>query len=258
MRDSPRATGGVAQAIRLKELLGKNVAITVSSEARESQRTTLTPHSSRFMSARRNREESGGIPSGRAQVSISPSCSTSSTRSSTPTGRPSLLRKMRYSRVSIPSSPLMDSTNVRSRRTDWNGIIDKHDLRSSFVFSVEFVASSWSTRTQSHTLTFTRDSLPNLVVEADVLISAAGALNTPIIPDLPGRASFEGTQFHSSRWNDVDLRSKKVAIIGNGSSGIQVVPYIVEREGIQVTQFIRSPGYFTPKVSPMATLPRLS
>lgn len=46
-----------------------------------------------------------------------------------------------------------------------------------------------------------------------------------------------------------DLRGKKVAVVGNGSSGIQVVPNIVGVEGISIHQFIRSPGYFTPKVS---------
>lgn len=82
-----------------------------------------------------------------------------------------------------------------------------------------------------------------------MIISAAGALNTPIFPKLEGMDTFLGEQFHSSRWqDDVDLRGKRVAIVGNGSSGIQVVPNIVGLEGIRVTQFFRSPGYFTPKV----------
>lgn len=87
-------------------------------------------------------------------------------------------------------------------------------------------------------------------MEADVIVSAAGALNTPIIPKLPGIETFKGDQWHSSRWNsEIDLKGKRVAVIGNGSSGIQVVPNIVGIEGISITQFIRSPGYFTPKVS---------
>lgn len=133
--------------------------------------------------------------------------------------------------------------------SDWNSLIKKHSLGPSFRFSHSFTSSTWDAATQSHTCVFSRPGLPDLVAPADVIISAAGALNTPIFPKLDGMDSFLGKQFHSSRWEeDVDLRGKRVAIVGNGSSGIQVVPNVVGLEGIQITQFFRSPGYFTPKV----------
>lgn len=132
----------------------------------------------------------------------------------------------------------------------WNSIVDQHSLRPCFVFSSEFVSSTWSSETHTHSIQFAgRAPGESSSYEAEVLISAAGALNTPIIPTLPGMDTFKGEQFHSSRWNnDLDLKGKAVAIVGNGSSGIQVVPNIAGIEGIKITQFIRSPGYFTPKV----------
>lgn len=64
-------------------------------------------------------------------------------------------------------------------------------------------------------------------VEARVLIVAMGPLTEPHIPELPGLDSFEGTVFHSARWNhDYDLAGKQVASIGTGASAIQYVPAI--------------------------------
>ncbi|KAM0751702.1 FAD/NAD(P)-binding domain-containing protein [Meredithblackwellia eburnea MCA 4105] len=132
----------------------------------------------------------------------------------------------------------------------WIGIIEKYKLWERFVFGANFTGSHWDTVSQSHDLTFKLKSGEELKVNADVIISAAGALNTPIIPELPGRDTFKGEQWHSSRWNNqYSLEGKKVAVVGNGSSGIQVVPNIANVPGIQITQFFRSAGYFTPKVN---------
>lgn len=152
---------------------------------------------------------------------------------------------------------------------DWKRIVAKHRLGDRFIFKVEFVGSRWNSLSQTHTITFRRvESGETFEVEADVLISATGALNRPITPNVPGRDDFRGLQWHSSRWNtDVDLKGKKIAIVGNGSSGIQVIPNIADLEGIEIVQLcvggvpaifglkkltvytdsVRSPGYFRPK-----------
>jgi cation diffusion facilitator CzcD-associated flavoprotein CzcO len=62
---------------------------------------------------------------------------------------------------------------------------------------------------------------------ADIVIAATGPLSEPKIPDLPGLDSFQGTAFHSARWDhDRDLRGRQVAVIGTGASAIQFVPEI--------------------------------
>lgn len=62
---------------------------------------------------------------------------------------------------------------------------------------------------------------------ADFLVAANGALSEPSIPEVPGLASFQGEAFHSANWrHDVELRGKRVAVIGTGASAIQFVPAI--------------------------------
>lgn len=83
--------------------------------------------------------------------------------------------------------------------------------------------------------------------EADVLIAATGQLSRPGLPDLPGLERFEGTVFHSARWDhDHDLTGERVAVVGTGASAIQFVPAIAPRTAhLAVHQ--RSAPYVLPK-----------
>ena len=63
--------------------------------------------------------------------------------------------------------------------------------------------------------------------KAHVLINAAGFLNKWRWPDIAGLETFRGHLAHSARWDDsYDYTDKKVAIIGSGSSAIQIVPQL--------------------------------
>ncbi|MDG2060821.1 MAG: NAD(P)/FAD-dependent oxidoreductase [SAR86 cluster bacterium] len=60
--------------------------------------------------------------------------------------------------------------------------------------------------------------------EADILIAATGVLHHPKYPKIDGIDSFEGDIFHSSNWNhSIDLENSRVGIIGNGSTGVQIL-----------------------------------
>lgn len=129
-------------------------------------------------------------------------------------------------------------------------IAAQHRLHDKFVFRSEFVSSHWDNTTQQHTVDFRNtESKETFTVVADVLISATGALNLPKIPNVPGRETFKGLQWHSSQWrDDVDLRGRKVAVVGNGSSGIQIIPNIVEIEGLELINLLVFLNLFSPPV----------
>tara|TARA_R110000823_G_scaffold210224_1_gene340390 strand:- start:1862 stop:3358 length:1497 start_codon:yes stop_codon:yes gene_type:complete len=60
--------------------------------------------------------------------------------------------------------------------------------------------------------------------EADVVIAATGVLHHPNTPTIQGAESFEGAMFHSSRWDhSVTLDNKRIGVIGNGSTGVQII-----------------------------------
>lgn len=82
---------------------------------------------------------------------------------------------------------------------------------------------------------------------AGVVVSGAGALSNPFTPKTPGLDTFQGETFHSANWrHDIDLRGKRVGVIGSGASAIQFVPQIAPKVG-QLTYFQRTPPWVMPK-----------
>ncbi|OBK44700.1 flavin-containing monooxygenase [Mycobacterium kubicae] len=98
------------------------------------------------------------------------------------------------------------------------GVLDRH------VFNCEVTNARWQRDHLRWELTTSRGA-----VTADVLVAAFGALAEPKLPPIPGIEDFTGELFHSARWNhDADLSGKRVAVIGTGASGIQIIPAIVD------------------------------
>lgn len=80
----------------------------------------------------------------------------------------------------------------------------------------------------------------------DILINAGGILNNWRWPAIPGLDKYKGTLLHTAAWDEsVNLEGKTVGLIGNGSSGIQVLPAIRDKCKKVVT-FIREPTWVSP------------
>lgn len=83
----------------------------------------------------------------------------------------------------------------------------------------------------------------------DALVLACGQLSRPAFPRLEG--SFGGTAFHSAEWDhSVDLRGKRVAVVGTGASAVQFVPHVVEAAA-HVDVYQRTPAYMMPRRNPL-------
>ena len=81
---------------------------------------------------------------------------------------------------------------------------------------------------------------------AQVLVAGMGGLSEPKIPSIPGLESFEGAAFHTAQWDhDVDLKGRRVAVIGTGASSIQVVPQI-QPQAEKLHLFQRTPAWIMP------------
>ena len=81
---------------------------------------------------------------------------------------------------------------------------------------------------------------------ADFVIAATGVLHHPALPDIEGRDDFAGSAFHSARWDaSVATAGKRVGVIGNGSSSIQIVAALID-EVSELTLFQRTAQWITP------------
>ncbi|HEV7419222.1 MAG TPA: NAD(P)/FAD-dependent oxidoreductase [Mycobacterium sp.] len=123
------------------------------------------------------------------------------------------------------------------------GVTDKYGLRRYVRFNSRVDRAHWDDDDQTwHVFTDTGQEYV-----AQFLVSGAGGLHIPLIPDIEGIDEFRGDTFHSAQWDhDVDLTGKRVAVIGTGASAIQIVPAIVE-DVAELHLYQRTPAWVMPR-----------
>ena len=124
-----------------------------------------------------------------------------------------------------------------------NHVVDRFDLRRHMRFDARVTSATFDEPTATWTVV-TDDGTKS---RSRYLIAATGVLSVPFYPDVPGRADFRGQSMHTGRWPaaPVDLTAKRVAVIGTGSSGVQIAPVIVD-EVASLTVYQRSANWCTP------------
>ncbi|KAG6850658.1 hypothetical protein H0H93_010386 [Arthromyces matolae] len=129
----------------------------------------------------------------------------------------------------------------------------KYKLHKYVKLSHRVDSATWNDTTDSWDVQITDlarsesgDIGRNVIDRADILVNASGVLNAWQWPNIPGLHDFKGVLMHTADWNrGVDLTGLRVGLIGNGSSGIQVLPAIQPKVA-QLKTFIRHPTWVSP------------
>jgi len=80
----------------------------------------------------------------------------------------------------------------------------------------------------------------------NMLVSAVGQLNRPMMPNIPGQDAFAGTSFHSACWDHTaDYKDKRVGVIGTGATALQIIPKLA-KEAKEVKVFARTTPWLLP------------
>ena len=164
--------------------------------------------------------------------------------------------------VDIPSFSYQFSYR---QRTDWSRVyapgselkayaeqcVDDFGLRSRIRLNTKVGGATWDDDAHAWRL----DVEAGEPVVARHVVVATGVFNQPAPPAIPGVESFDGPTLHTARWDDaVDLRGKRVAVIGTGASAVQLVPSIAPLTS-ELTVFQRTPIWCLPKLD--GPLPRV-
>jgi 4-hydroxyacetophenone monooxygenase len=108
-------------------------------------------------------------------------------------------------------------------------VMNRYEVDRHVRWETEVTEAVWDEDTATWTV-YARDRNGAMTtLTARAVISAVGQLNRPHLPDIDGQRDFAGPAFHSSEWDhSVDLRGKRVAMIGAGASGFQIAPAIAD------------------------------
>jgi 4-hydroxyacetophenone monooxygenase len=106
-------------------------------------------------------------------------------------------------------------------------VTDTHGLRPHIRFGAEATSAVFDETTAKWRVTWRDREGRTESAGGNALISAVGQLNRPSVPKIRGLDDFKGPMFHTARWDaGVDLKGKRVAMIGTGASAIQAGPSI--------------------------------
>ncbi len=121
---------------------------------------------------------------------------------------------------------------------------DELDLRKDIEFETEVTSAAFDETGGQWTISTDDGSQ----VTSQFFVTAVGCLSEPWVPDFDDINSFEGEAHHTGRWphDSVDFTDKKVAVIGTGATGIQIIPEIAQKDVTDLTVFQRTPNYAVP------------
>ncbi|MGY3584214.1 acetone monooxygenase [Bradyrhizobium sp. USDA 4341] len=127
-----------------------------------------------------------------------------------------------------------------------NYVADRLDLRKDIRFGTTVKSAHFNEATQRWLVTTDQGD----VIDTQFLVTCCGMLSAPHV-SFPGQETFKGELFHTARWpkGPIELAGKRVGVVGNGATGIQVIQSIAGEVG-HLKVFIRTPQYIIPMKNP--------
>jgi cation diffusion facilitator CzcD-associated flavoprotein CzcO len=121
--------------------------------------------------------------------------------------------------------------------------VEHFDLAPLIHFGTKVTSVVWDASSGTYTVT----AADGRSWTARYVVAATGMLSYPHFPAVPGREDFGGESHHTGLWphDPVDFAGKRVAVVGTGSSGVQVIPAIAE-QAASLTVYQRTPNWCTP------------
>ena len=125
--------------------------------------------------------------------------------------------------------------------------LDRFGLREHVRFGTEVAGATWDEHAQTWTLRIVGGEGGDREEPGyQALVSAVGQLNRPHWPSIDGIERFAGQSFHSAEWDHgIDLRGKRVAIIGTGASAAQFIPAVAD-QAAELAVFQRTAPWLVP------------
>jgi cation diffusion facilitator CzcD-associated flavoprotein CzcO len=126
-------------------------------------------------------------------------------------------------------------------------VTEQYGVKPNLRLSQEVLSARWCSEAYQWKLQL-QDLATDTIFQdtADFFISAPGRVNQASLPDIEGLENFRGKVVHTSKWNhSIDLNNKRVAVIGNGASGQQILPNIIPQVA-HIDHYVRSKTYVSP------------
>jgi cyclohexanone monooxygenase len=121
-------------------------------------------------------------------------------------------------------------------------VADRHDLMRDIELETEVTAATWDAETARWHVEMSTGACA-----ARFVVMATGCLSVPNVVQFDGLDGYTGDWYHTTAWphEGVDFTGKRVAVVGTGSTAIQVIPVVAEQAD-RLTVFQRTPNFSIP------------
>lgn len=122
-------------------------------------------------------------------------------------------------------------------------VVEKFGLRNGMRFNQQLQKAEWNDETRRWHLSLGSGD----TMTCDLLLPAIGLLSAPTLPRYEGQQDFTGQSFHTYHWpkDPIDMSELRVAVVGTGATGVQIIPAIAENvKSLHVFQ--RRPNWCAP------------
>ncbi|MBT2186852.1 NAD(P)/FAD-dependent oxidoreductase [Sphingobium sp. H33] len=135
---------------------------------------------------------------------------------------------------------------------DW--VADEFGLRDEIIFNTEVTALTWDEQASMWEIEAIGPNGKE-THRSNAVITSVGFLNRPNIPQIEGMETFGGPSWHTVHWPEgADLADKRVAVVGTGCTGYQMVPELA-KEAAHISVFQRTPQWLMPMPGYLAEVP---
>ncbi|KAL4998472.1 hypothetical protein BDV10DRAFT_167114 [Aspergillus recurvatus] len=125
---------------------------------------------------------------------------------------------------------------------------EKYGLTEKVQFNTRVISSVWNEDEGKWELKLQRGG-EVFGDKADVLIDGSGVLKNWAFPDIEGIDTFKGKLLHTAKWDpSYDWTDKRIAVLGNGSSGLQIVPAL-QPKASKIVNYIRNPTWVSTNIA---------
>ncbi|KAJ5729799.1 uncharacterized protein N7483_004307 [Penicillium malachiteum] len=132
----------------------------------------------------------------------------------------------------------------------WKRVVEKYGCMEHIKLQQQVTSAAWNERSSKWQLGKPKvhnvDRDIKYEDRCDILVQATGSLNNWKWPKIPGLHDFKGKVMHSATWDtQYDYTNQRIAVIGNGSSGIQIVPGILPKVA-HIDHYMRNRTWIAP------------
>ncbi|MCG8378664.1 MAG: NAD(P)/FAD-dependent oxidoreductase, partial [Proteobacteria bacterium] len=127
-----------------------------------------------------------------------------------------------------------------------NHMVDKYQLRDKALFNTRITHAEWQEKDAVWQVDIEHENGSGERLTPNIVLSCSGLFSTPKLPNIEGIDTYQGKMFHTTDWDhDYDYAGKRVALIGTGSTGSQLMPRVAE-QAATMSVYQRTPNWVTP------------